>query len=248
MLVDQDIFNSNGTQTAVTTQSQMYFAGDGHTHWHIRDLATYELQNSNATIKRTSEKHGFCAFDNDDFNLALPDAPQTAQYAPGGCGNASDTTVTTGISVGWADVYREDTTGPVHRHHRLAIGRVHPDLHGRRPGLLPRAMRGQQHQHHGPIHHGQQRQRGHRGLCVVGLHHHADADADADAHPDAGSPFTDIAASPFKSEIQWAYQTGITAGCTPTKFCPLATVTREQMASFLVRGLDLPPTGERLLY
>jgi len=21
----------------------MYFAGDGHTHWHVRDLETYEL-------------------------------------------------------------------------------------------------------------------------------------------------------------------------------------------------------------
>src|SRR5690606_35173212 len=37
---------------------------------------------------------------------------------------------------------------------------------------------------------------------------------------------------------------GITLGCNPpdnTDFCPEASVTREQMASFLVRALDLPP-------
>ena len=36
---------------------------------------------------------------------------------------------------------------------------------------------------------------------------------------------------------------GITGGCTATRFCPTSRVTRQQMASFLVRALDLPPTG-----
>jgi hypothetical protein len=34
---------------------------------------------------------------------------------------------------------------------------------------------------------------------------------------------------------------GITTGCAPTRFCPNGVVTRQQMASFLVRGLGLPP-------
>ncbi len=38
------------------------------------------------------------------------------------------------------------------------------------------------------------------------------------------------------------YFAGITTGCSPTKYCPTATVTREQMAGFLVRGFDLSPT------
>jgi hypothetical protein len=56
-------------------------------------------------------------------------------------------------------------------------------------------------------------------------------------------PFTDIDASPFRSDILWAATTGITAGCAPDRFCPGAPVTREQMASFLRRADSLPPTS-----
>ncbi len=56
-------------------------------------------------------------------------------------------------------------------------------------------------------------------------------------------PFADIDESPFEVEIVWLYHFGVTAGCGETKFCPSARVTREQMASFLVRALDLPATS-----
>jgi hypothetical protein len=32
---------------------------------------------------------------------------------------------------------------------------------------------------------------------------------------------------------------GITAGCTPTLYCPTAPVTREQMSVFLTRAFQL---------
>ena len=57
------------------------------------------------------------------------------------------------------------------------------------------------------------------------------------------SGFVDIADSPFKTEIRWAVEAGITRGCASDRFCPLAPVTREQMASFLARALDLPATS-----
>jgi hypothetical protein len=57
------------------------------------------------------------------------------------------------------------------------------------------------------------------------------------------SPFTDIGSSAFKNDILWLYSEGITGGCSSTKFCPTATVTREQMASFLARALKLPASG-----
>ena len=59
----------------------------------------------------------------------------------------------------------------------------------------------------------------------------------------AGTPFTDVADSAFLGDINWAYDNGITGGCTETRFCPEANVTRGQMASFLVRMFDLPPTS-----
>ena len=58
-----------------------------------------------------------------------------------------------------------------------------------------------------------------------------------------GHPFTDIAGHFFESEITWLYQQGITTGCASTLFCPDFSVTREQMASFLVRALGLAPSG-----
>jgi hypothetical protein len=57
------------------------------------------------------------------------------------------------------------------------------------------------------------------------------------------TPFTDINGSTFKADIEWLYLQDITRGCAPTLFCPAADVSREQMAAFLVRAFDLPPTG-----
>ncbi len=60
----------------------------------------------------------------------------------------------------------------------------------------------------------------------------------------AGTPsFTDTDESIHKTDIAALAAAGVTKGCNPpfnTLFCPTATVTREQMASFLVRALDLP--------
>jgi len=52
--------------------------------------------------------------------------------------------------------------------------------------------------------------------------------------------FEDIVGSPFRGDILWAADAGITAGCGVERFCPRGTVTREQMASFMARALKLP--------
>jgi hypothetical protein len=57
------------------------------------------------------------------------------------------------------------------------------------------------------------------------------------------NPFSDVGSSIFREDILWLWSAGITGGCSSTRFCPTARVTREQMASFLVRALDLPATG-----
>jgi hypothetical protein len=56
----------------------------------------------------------------------------------------------------------------------------------------------------------------------------------------SSGPFSDIYGSVFYADIVWLYEAGITGGCGSGRFCPNAWVTREQMASFLVRALDLP--------
>ena len=55
-------------------------------------------------------------------------------------------------------------------------------------------------------------------------------------------PFSDITGSTFRDDIVWLYESGITTGCGVRLYCPVAPVTRAQMASFLARALDLPAT------
>ncbi|MCP3995757.1 MAG: hypothetical protein GY722_11920 [bacterium] len=59
-------------------------------------------------------------------------------------------------------------------------------------------------------------------------------------------PFIDISASAFAEDIVWLSGESITRGCNPpsnTRYCPSSTVTRGEMAAFLVRALDLTDTG-----
>jgi glucose/arabinose dehydrogenase len=56
-------------------------------------------------------------------------------------------------------------------------------------------------------------------------------------------PFSDVTQSLFLDDINWIYYAGITSGCGGVKYCPTEHVTREQMASFLVRALGLPGTS-----
>ena len=54
-------------------------------------------------------------------------------------------------------------------------------------------------------------------------------------------PFVDVGTSTHAGNINALAAAGITTGCTPTLFCPTLAVTRDQMATFLVRALELPP-------
>jgi len=58
--------------------------------------------------------------------------------------------------------------------------------------------------------------------------------------PTTNDYFSDDAGSTHEADINSVRAAGITAGCALAKYCPEATVTRAQMASFLARGFDLP--------
>ncbi len=61
--------------------------------------------------------------------------------------------------------------------------------------------------------------------------------------PAGSRTFGDVADdNPFRADIAALTDAGITRGCNPpdnTQFCPKDPVTREQMAAFLTRALDL---------
>ncbi|MET0567338.1 MAG: CAP domain-containing protein [Acidimicrobiia bacterium] len=61
-----------------------------------------------------------------------------------------------------------------------------------------------------------------------------------------GDHFNDDDASTFENAINRVAAAGITQGCNPpenSKFCPNRTMTRGEMAAFLVRAFDLPASA-----
>jgi hypothetical protein len=105
--VAQRVFNSDGSATDVPVSAQLVFAGDGHQHWHVKDLATYRLERLDNGVKvGTSAKGGFCFFDTTSYRLSLPGAPQSPVYSFTGCGTQDSLQLTMGVSVGWGDRYR----------------------------------------------------------------------------------------------------------------------------------------------
>ncbi len=61
--------------------------------------------------------------------------------------------------------------------------------------------------------------------------------------PAPAYPFGDIATSPFVHDIVWLHDEGLTQGCTAFWFCPKASVTRGEVATFIARTLALPPVA-----
>ncbi len=97
--------------TPSTKGTCLYWAGDGHNHWHVYALAQYNLisVDSGQTVARAA-KIGFCFNDDWQWNLSLPSAPQTAVYGPPpkitcAGGDPSALKVMEGLSVGWGDTY-----------------------------------------------------------------------------------------------------------------------------------------------
>jgi hypothetical protein len=120
MRVHQHIFNSAGDTRDVATKAQMYYSGDGHDHWHLRNLAAYtliKLKNKNKRVGRDG-KEGFCFFDNVDFgSSAGPSYRGCANGQPGAL------SVRMGLSRGWGDLYGWRTVGQYIDITSLADGR-----------------------------------------------------------------------------------------------------------------------------
>jgi hypothetical protein len=108
MSVTQRIYDTSAGYRDVATSATMYYAGDGHNHWHVKDLEAAQLARlDNGAVVGTQAKHGFC-FSDDVFWVALPGSPPSAVYTD--CGHDPDLLqVTMGLSVGYADVYGLNT-------------------------------------------------------------------------------------------------------------------------------------------
>lgn len=106
MAVAHRIFDDAGGWRDVATPAVTIFSGDGHDHWHVRDLqlsALYRLDDG-ALLAR-SDKRGFCFWDNVAHQLSLPGAPPSPEYHESGCGGPNSLSTAMGLSIGWGDIY-----------------------------------------------------------------------------------------------------------------------------------------------
>ena len=104
--VVQQIRTTSGAFADHPTNALMYWSGDGHNHWHVRDLEQYVLESQNGQTRRYGEKHGFCFWDNYRYDTTLPDYPSDAFYTgSNSCRTLTDGTVLMGLSIGWGDRY-----------------------------------------------------------------------------------------------------------------------------------------------
>lgn len=102
----QRIYDDGGGSRDVPTTATLVFGGDGHSHWHIRDLESAELVRlDNGAKFGTLAKHGFCFWDNVAYRTTLPGAPASPVYSSTGCGTTASTSLAMGLSVGWGDRY-----------------------------------------------------------------------------------------------------------------------------------------------
>ena len=107
MSVHQRIFDSAGGHRDVSTAAKMYYSGDGHNHWHVRDLESYTLTRLDNGVKvGTGAKEGFCFWDNYRFG-------STADAFYTGCATNQPNalSVVMGLSRGWGDIYPANTIG-----------------------------------------------------------------------------------------------------------------------------------------
>jgi hypothetical protein len=108
MTTRQRVFDDAGGFREVSTPAAMYFGGDGHNHWHVRDLEDFELVRlDSGRLAGTGAKHGFCFFDNYAYGSGDPAHYTGATGGGGACGGGAAATRTMmGLSVGWGDIYR----------------------------------------------------------------------------------------------------------------------------------------------
>ena len=77
------------------------YGGDGHNHWHVRNLAKFRLETLDGKSVRVGAKLGFCFWDTHAYRAGA--GPAT--FPASGCGTSGSLAVTMGLSPGWGDIY-----------------------------------------------------------------------------------------------------------------------------------------------
>ena len=103
--VIQRVSEAGGGYTETSSPATLIYGGDGHDHWHIREVESHTIETLDGTVVGHVVKSGFCFFDTNLVHPDLPGAPGAGVYLSAGCGGRIDSAATMGLSVGWGDEY-----------------------------------------------------------------------------------------------------------------------------------------------
>lgn len=104
-MVEQWVAERTGGYSVSQTGASLIYGGDGHNHWHVKQVEVHQLETLDGKVLGRLVKQGFCFFDTDGYKLGLTGAPSDAHWGSIGCGSNFSTRVHMGLSVGWADKY-----------------------------------------------------------------------------------------------------------------------------------------------
>lgn len=107
--VTQWLQQLDGGRTPVAVPAGLVYGGDGHWHWHVKDLESYQLTSldSNKTVG-IGMKGGYCFYDNIYY---LPIQGSRRVYEEAGCGMEDSLKVSMGLSFAMGDKYSWDLPG-----------------------------------------------------------------------------------------------------------------------------------------
>ena len=216
--VSQVIDDDAGGERRVETGATLYYSGDGHNHWHVKRMMAYHI--FSAAVTRPDDKVGFCFFDTTLRYPSLPRSPSSSHYRESWCGTRTALTSRTGISVGWGDRYQ------------WSLPYQWVDITGLKGGEYTiRAMVD-------PYDYFLETNE--TDSCAYTRVRFNTTGTSVTVLGSGSRCLTDWEGTTFQSSIDWAFAQAITGGCDVLLYCPGASVTREQMAMFLLRAMDLP--------
>ena len=103
--VVQLVETATGGRTVVESAATMFHAGDGHDHWHVRELQEFTIArvSTPGSVLKRGEKTGFCFWDN--YRYGSTADPEYHPSTTSACELTTAGTVPMGLSVGWGDRY-----------------------------------------------------------------------------------------------------------------------------------------------